>query len=88
MTPAGAPAHAELYELRLAPHGSHAPAPRASGTKEVVIVVTGRLRLRVGAESFDLTAGDSVSFDADQAHGYENPGESEARYHDVVLYER
>jgi transcriptional regulator with XRE-family HTH domain len=88
LTPAGSPAHAELYELRLAPHASHISAPHAIGTREIVVVVTGRLRMRVGAESFELAPGDSVSFDADKGHTYENPGESEGRYHDVILYER
>jgi transcriptional regulator with XRE-family HTH domain len=88
LTPAGAPAHAELYELRLAPHGRHVSAPHASGTKEIVVVLTGRLCLRVGAESFELAVGDSVSFKADKAHTYENPGDSEGRYHDVIFYER
>jgi len=36
----------------------------------------------------DLAAGDSVSFAADAPHVYENPGASEARYHDVIVYAR
>ena len=31
---------------------------------------------------------DSVAFRADKPHTYENPGGSEARYHNVIIYER
>jgi transcriptional regulator with XRE-family HTH domain len=88
LTPAGAPAHAALYELRLAPYGSYVSPPHAIGTKEIVVVLSGRLCLRVGDESFELAPGDSVSFEADKAHTYENPGESEGLYHDVIFYGR
>jgi cupin domain len=46
-----------------------------------------QLRLHVGEASHDLAAGDSVSFSADKAHRYENPGTTERRYHDLILYE-
>jgi transcriptional regulator with XRE-family HTH domain len=88
LTPAGAASSAELYELRLAPRAVHASDPHAPGTREMVVVLAGQLRLRVGDESYDLAAGDSVSFTADKAHAYENPGASESRYHDLILYER
>jgi hypothetical protein len=44
--------------------------------------------MRVGEESHELAAGDSVSFAADKPHVYENPGSTESRYHDVILYDR
>jgi quercetin dioxygenase-like cupin family protein len=53
-----------------------------------LVVLTGQLRLRVDAESFDLGAGDSIAFAADRPHAYENPSNSEARYHNVIVYER
>jgi transcriptional regulator with XRE-family HTH domain len=90
LTPAGAAPWAEVYELRLAARAVHASEPHAPGTKEIVVVLSGQLRLRVGdgEENYDLAAGDSVSFAADKPHVYENPGSSESRYHDVILYER
>jgi quercetin dioxygenase-like cupin family protein len=51
-------------------------------------VLTGQLRLRVEGEVYELTAGDSVSFSADKPHVYENPAGTEARYHNVILYDR
>lgn len=88
LTPAGASPLVELYELRLAARGSHVSEAHTSGTHEFVVVLTGSLRIHVDGESHDLLAGDSVSFPADRSHTYENPGSSEARYHNVILYER
>jgi len=88
LTPAGASALVELYELRLAARATHASEPHAPGTQEFVVVLSGSLRLHLEDEVHDLMAGDSVSFLADRAHSYENAGSSEARYHNVILYER
>jgi transcriptional regulator with XRE-family HTH domain len=88
LTPAGASSLVELYELRLSARATHASEPHAPGTHEFVVVLSGALRLHVEGETHDLLAGDSVSFTADRPHSYENPGGSEARYHNVILYER
>jgi transcriptional regulator with XRE-family HTH domain len=88
LTPAGATPVAELYELRLAARAVHSSEAHAPGTKEIVVVLSGALRLRIGDQSYDLGPGDSVSFSADKPHAYENPGASESRYHDVIIYER
>lgn len=88
LAPAGASPIVEVYELRLAPRSSHAAESHTAGTHEIVIVLGGALRMRVGGEVHDLAAGDSISFAADRPHTYENPGGSEARYHNVIIYER
>lgn len=88
LTPAGASAMVELYELRLAARAVHASEAHAPGTQEFLVVLSGALRLHVDGETHDLLAGDTVSFQADRPHSYENPGASEARYHNVILYER
>lgn len=88
LTPAGASARVEIYELRLAARATHGAEPHAAGTHEFLVVLSGSLRLHVDGEQLDLMAGDTVSFPADRAHSYENPGSSEARYHNVILYER
>jgi transcriptional regulator with XRE-family HTH domain len=88
LTPAGASAMVEMYELRLAARSTHASEPHATGTHEFLVVLSGTLRLHVDDEQLDLLAGDSVSFPADRPHAYENTGSSESRYHNVILYER
>jgi transcriptional regulator with XRE-family HTH domain len=88
LTPAGAAPWAEVYELRLAPRAVHTSDAHAPGTREILVVLAGQLKLRVDGEVYELMQGDSVSFAADKAHAYENPGGAEARYHNVILYDR
>jgi XRE family transcriptional regulator, regulator of sulfur utilization len=88
LSPAGANPWVELYELRLAAHASHASDPHAAGTREIVVVLSGSLNLRVDAGVYELGPGDSISFRADGPHAYENPGTSEGRYHDLIVYGR
>jgi XRE family transcriptional regulator, regulator of sulfur utilization len=88
LSPAGANPWVELYELRLAARASHASDAHAAGTREVVVVLSGALCLRVAGKVYELAAGDSIAFRADEAHAYENPGTSEARYHDLIIYGR
>jgi transcriptional regulator with XRE-family HTH domain len=88
LAPAGASPYVELYELRLAARSTHSSEAHAQGTHELLVVLSGTLRLRVGDETYELATGDCVSFPADRPHAYENPGASEARYHNVIVYER
>ena len=88
LTPAGASPLVELYELRIAARSTHRSEAHAPGTHEVVVVLTGQLRLHVDQEVYELAAGDSIAFAADRPHSYENPAGAEARYHNVIVYER
>lgn len=88
LAPVGASPLIELYELRLAPRSQHAAEAHARGTSEVLVVLTGAVRLSVDGESHDLAAGDSICFPADRPHVYENPGGAEARYLNLIAYER
>jgi transcriptional regulator with XRE-family HTH domain len=85
---AGAGPGVEVYELRLAPRAAHAAEPHAEGTRELIAVLGGALKMTVGPETYMLAVGDSLVFPADQRHVYENPGSSEARYHNVIVYRR
>jgi transcriptional regulator with XRE-family HTH domain len=88
MTPAGFSREIEMYELRLAGRSTHAAEAHGPGTKELIIVLSGLLRMHVGNDRFDLGPGDSLAFPADRPHSYENPGGAEARYHNIVVYAR
>ncbi|HEX3770612.1 MAG TPA: XRE family transcriptional regulator [Polyangiaceae bacterium] len=88
LTPAGASPLVELYELRLSARSTHASDAHAPGTHEMLIVLSGQLKLHVDDVVYELGAGDSIAFAADRAHVYENPAGSEARYHNVIIYER
>ncbi len=88
LAPAGVSPLVEVYELRLLARSSHQAEAHAPGTHEIVVVLSGVLRMRVGEELHELGPGDTISFAADGPHAYENPGGSEARYQDIIIYER
>jgi transcriptional regulator with XRE-family HTH domain len=88
LAPAGASPFVELYELRIAARSTHASDAHAAGTHELLVVLSGQLKMRIGDESYELGAGDSIAFSADRPHAYENPGASEGRYHNVIVYAR
>jgi transcriptional regulator with XRE-family HTH domain len=78
----------EMYELRLAARARHVSEPHGPGTREIVVVLSGAMRMTVGDHSDELGPGDSVVFDANKPHVYENSGGSESRYHNVIVYGR
>jgi XRE family transcriptional regulator, regulator of sulfur utilization len=88
LTPAGACPWVEAYELRFTARAAHSSDPHASGTREVVIALNGMVRVRVAGEVHELSAGDSIAFLADVPHAYENPGSSEVRCHNIIIYAR
>jgi transcriptional regulator with XRE-family HTH domain len=87
MPAAGIP-QIEMYELRVAARARHVSEPHGPGTREIVVVLSGTMRMTVGDHSDELGPGDSVVFDANKPHVYENSGGSEARYHNVIVYGR
>ena len=88
LTRAGAGPGVEAFEQRLDARATHASEPHADGTRKLVVVLAGTLRLTVGQESYLLGLGDSLVFEADAPHVYENPGPGPARYLDVVVVRR
>lgn len=54
------------------------------GSRETIVVQAGRLALLLDGHRYDLAAGDSVTFDADLSHHFENPGAGEVSFVAVV----
>lgn len=77
---------AEFYELWMAPHSREDAEPHRPGTRENLIVVSGKLELKVGAETHALGAGDCVNFSADQPHSYINRSAEECWMYLVMNY--
>ena len=86
VAPPGFSREVEVYELRLAGRSSHSAEAHAPGTRELIVVLAGLLRMHVGTDRYELGPGDSLAFPADRPHIYENPAGAEARYHNVVIY--
>jgi quercetin dioxygenase-like cupin family protein len=62
-----------MFELTVPP-GSNVPPPHShTNNEECVYVLTGTLRYTVGAETRDLTRGQSMSTPKGVVHGFSNP---------------
>jgi transcriptional regulator with XRE-family HTH domain len=84
--PLDEPRTVEFYELWLAPHAREDADAHQQGTRENLVVTTGRLELKVGGEKYQLAAGDAILFRADVPHVYENTGNEECWMHLVMSY--
>ena len=61
------------------------PPMHEPGSRETAVVTQGKVRLVVGEADYDLADGDSITFDADLPHHFENPTDTgEARFLSVV----
>ncbi len=54
------------------------------GSRETAVLLQGAVELFIDGERHELTDGDSVTFDADLPHHFENNGTDEARLLAVV----
>jgi XRE family transcriptional regulator, regulator of sulfur utilization len=88
LSPGAADSLVEVYELRLMARARHASDAHAPGVREMVLVLSGALRMTVNKTAYEVAAGDSIWFAADLPHVYENPSTSEARYHNIIIYPR
>lgn len=88
LTPAlpGQRAEVSLHDLapQAATGGPADPPMHEPGSRETVVVQSGRLRLVHGEREYNLGPGDAVTFDADLPHHFENPGLGEAAFLAVV----
>ena len=72
--------HVELWSWHLLPGSQHAAEEQWAGTREMLHVLEGRLRLSVGSETWDLGPGDAALFSADRPHVYANTGSVPTRF--------
>jgi transcriptional regulator with XRE-family HTH domain len=77
----------ELWDWTLGPGESHASPAHAPGTRELLLVLDGRLEVRVGKHAEVLTRGDSASFAGDLPHGYANGGSAQVARFALTVFE-
>lgn len=75
----------EQWDWTLEPGEHYASEAHAAGTRELLHVLDGQLRLTVGEHAHDLAAGASASFRADVPHRYANVGMRSVRFVMTVL---
>ncbi len=76
----------EFYELWLAGHGREDAEPHPRGTRENLVVTSGRLVLEIGGQRHELAKGDAIAFTADAPHSYVNPASEECWMNLVMTY--
>jgi XRE family transcriptional regulator, regulator of sulfur utilization len=64
--------------------GSDDPPMHEPGSRETAVVLSGTLALIVDGSRHELRDGDSVTFDADLPHHFENEGEEPTRFLAVI----
>jgi XRE family transcriptional regulator, regulator of sulfur utilization len=82
----GQRADVSLHTLKpgAATGGREDPPMHEPGSRETAVVLTGALALTVDGTRYELRAGDSVTFDADLPHHFENEGEEPTRFVAVI----
>ncbi len=70
----------ELWDWALGSEEVYVSEPHRAGTRELLHVLTGHVRLTVDGQVHDLRAGAAASFPGDVPHGYANPGRRPARF--------
>jgi transcriptional regulator with XRE-family HTH domain len=82
----GQRADVSLHTLKpgAATGGSDDPPMHEPGSRETAVVLTGTLALVVDGSRHELRSGDSVTFDADLPHHFENEGEQPTRFLAVI----
>jgi mannose-6-phosphate isomerase-like protein (cupin superfamily) len=76
----------EFYEIGLREGGALRSLAHFAGTRELVTVRQGSLRVTSGDVTEELSPGDSASYPADVPHALDNTGADEAVVYLVVTY--
>ncbi|MDB1125360.1 helix-turn-helix domain-containing protein [Vibrio algarum] len=64
----------ELFQIELAQGGEHYSHGHPEKSEEYILVSKGELELRFNGNSYKLTSGEAITFDAAQEHTYVNAG--------------
>jgi transcriptional regulator with XRE-family HTH domain len=77
----------ELWDWTLGPGERHSSEPHAAGTRELLLVLNGKLELKVGQRAEVLATGDSASFAGDLAHEYVNTDPAQVARFALTVFE-
>jgi transcriptional regulator with XRE-family HTH domain len=70
----------ELWDWLLCPGDAHQSEAHTAGTKELIQVHQGTVRVEVAGQSITLAVGDAVTFRGDVPHAYANDGAEPAHF--------
>ena len=77
----------ELWDWTLGPGEIHSTEAHAAGTRELLLVLDGQVKLTVGQHAEVLATGDSASFPGDLPHGYANPSSARTARFALTVFE-
>jgi transcriptional regulator with XRE-family HTH domain len=77
----------ELWDWTLGPGESHSTEAHAAGTRELLLVLDGQVKLTVGRHAEVLATADSASFAGDLSHGYANASTALAARFALTVFE-
>jgi transcriptional regulator with XRE-family HTH domain len=80
-------AHLDFFELVYGPGAESNPTLYSHPGTEMVLMLTGRLDISVGFETYRLDPGDSMEFPSSLPHRYANPDPAQARAVTVIMYD-
>jgi transcriptional regulator with XRE-family HTH domain len=78
----------ELWDWTLGPEETYHSESHRAGTRELLHVLSGHVRLTVDGQVHDLRPGAAASFPGDVPHGYANAGKRLARFSLTVFEPR
>ncbi len=76
----------EIYRIVVQSGGLLESEPHLTGTEEFITVHGGTVFITLRETDYELRVGDSIRFNADQSHRYENRGEIPAELSMVIFY--
>ncbi|WP_026676286.1 helix-turn-helix domain-containing protein [Fictibacillus gelatini] len=75
-----------MYRAFLDPECKYEPEQHHEGTTEIATVMSGRIQLTIGMETYTLEQFDSIQFTASEKHTYENVSDQQAVLHLTISY--
>ena len=76
----------EIYSVEIDPGGHLRAEPHPEGTQEFLTVYQGELTVQVDGLEYRLAAGDSIRFQADRIHSYQNSSQFTTMLNMVIHY--
>lgn len=80
--------NSEMFVHYLEPNQSQLSAAHDQGVIEDIVVLTGEVEILVLGTWQRLKIGEALRFAADQPHGYRNPTDQPATFHNIMHYQR
>lgn len=76
----------EMFTVSMIPESTHESEPHQLGVEEYIVVNKGVLTLKLAAESYVLSSGDAIRFQADKPHVYMNKETKMVQFQCVIYY--